>query len=406
MGVEVSATGTKRWMYRYFINGKRQFIRLGLVSDKYVMTMAQNDCDQYAQWLSEGKDPKQVLEQAQQAKEAAIKAEAIKGSIEQLFNAYIQEMKAEGKRTYKTVQKGLEKEVYPFIPKETKAKEVRPEDIVPILAAMIQRGAPVQSNRIRSYLMAAFNYGLKHDFDPAIVHKGIKFGLQLNPVQSVPKQTKAEKAGENWLEFSEVIGLLEAFDKPDGIGSTVAALLRLCFHTGGQRPYELAASKWESINWLDRTLLITSDISKNKREYLIPLTDSAIDLCESLKKEAGDSAYIFPKKNDSTTHLSTNSLAKAISRYRVAKFEDKPEIKHFVARDMRRTCKTLMGELGISKEIRDRLQNHAMSDVSSKHYDRYSYLPEKREALRKWGAKLTGKEAIVINAEFGGVKHG
>jgi len=43
-----------------------------------------------------------------------------------------------------------------------------------------------------------------------------------------------------------------------------------------------------------------------------------------------------------------------------------------------------MGEIGIHKSIRDIIQNHAMNDVSSKHYDRWDYLPEKREALEKW----------------------
>ncbi|MGL4712711.1 MAG: hypothetical protein ACRCWP_09180, partial [Shewanella sp.] len=75
-----------------------------------------------------------------------------------------------------------------------------------------------------------------------------------------------------------------------------------------------------------------------------------------------------------------------------------------VGRDIRRTCKTLMGELGISKELRDRIQNHALNDVSSKHYDRYDYMPEKREAMRKWETRLTGAEAKVI--QFGGARHG
>lgn len=33
---------------------------------------------------------------------------------------------------------------------------------------------------------------------------------------------------------------------------------------------------------------------------------------------------------------------------------------------------------------RDRLQNHARVDVSSRHYDRYSYMDEKREAMDIW----------------------
>ena len=40
----------------------------------------------------------------------------------------------------------------------------------------------------------------------------------------------------------------------------------------------------------------------------------------------------------------------------------------------------------MSKEIRDRLQNHTLQDVSSKSYDRWNYMPEKRAAMKKWNA--------------------
>jgi integrase len=63
-------------------------------------------------------------------------------------------------------------------------------------------------------------------------------------------------------------------------------------------------------------------------------------------------------------------------------------IAPFTPRDLRRTWKTLAGAAGLSKEIRDRMQNHARSDVSSRHYDRYSYLAEKRAAMKTWEAYL------------------
>ncbi len=47
-----------------------------------------------------------------------------------------------------------------------------------------------------------------------------------------------------------------------------------------------------------------------------------------------------------------------------------------------------MGEIGIDKTVRDRVQNHALTDVSAKHYDRWDYMPEKREALLKWAVCL------------------
>jgi hypothetical protein len=53
-------------------------------------------------------------------------------------------------------------------------------------------------------------------------------------------------------------------------------------------------------------------------------------------------------------------------------------------RGLRRTWKTLAGKAGLSKEVRDRLQNHTLQDVSSKSYGRWNYMPEKSAAMVKW----------------------
>jgi hypothetical protein len=58
-------------------------------------------------------------------------------------------------------------------------------------------------------------------------------------------------------------------------------------------------------------------------------------------------------------------------------------------RDLRRTWKTLAGKAGVSKEIRDRIQNHALQDVSSKSYDRWNYMPEKRAGMKMWDKFVT-----------------
>jgi len=63
---------------------------------------------------------------------------------------------------------------------------------------------------------------------------------------------------------------------------------------------------------------------------------------------------------------------------------DREVIPVVTNRDLRRTWKTLAGKAGLSKEIRDRLQNHTLQDVSSKSYDRWNYMPEKRAAMARW----------------------
>ncbi|WP_262423119.1 hypothetical protein [Brevundimonas denitrificans] len=66
-------------------------------------------------------------------------------------------------------------------------------------------------------------------------------------------------------------------------------------------------------------------------------------------------------------------------------------------RDLRRTWKTLAGQAGVAKEIRDRIQNHALQDVSSRNYDRWDYMPEKRAGMERWDRfvrSLLAKEAL------------
>ncbi len=78
-------------------------------------------------------------------------------------------------------------------------------------------------------------------------------------------------------------------------------------------------------------------------------------------------------------------------------------------RDLRRTWKTLAGQAGLSKEIRDRLQNHRLQDVSSKSYDRWNYMPEKRTAMKKWDAfvqaMLNKKRPKAVKAKRAPITH-
>lgn len=51
----------------------------------------------------------------------------------------------------------------------------------------------------------------------------------------------------------------------------------------------------------------------------------------------------------------------------------------------------------VSKGLLDRIQNHALQDVSSKHYDRYDYLREKRKALELWERRVNKAEQTTSN---------
>lgn len=380
-GVKVDTSGAKTFYYRYYdADQNRRFVALG----KYptiTLNQARESAKDFMAQVSTGTDPKKAMSDAEEA-------EAKLGSIRQLFKLYTERMKIDGKRTWERVLADLEKEVYPFIAPETKAKNVKPVDIKNVLTAMLQRGAGVQANRVRSAIHAAFNYGLRADHDPAVsATTTIHFGLDSNPVSPIPRQKSLERVGETWLKIDEVQYLLNTFSKAYKVGFQSDRLLKLCFYTGGQRPYELATSKWTAIDFEERTWEITKDLSKTSKPHVIPLTDSAINILIEVKaRNFSESEYIFCNHDDKARPYDTDSLGKAIRYYR----EAEPEFKRFIARDIRRTTKTLMGMLGISKETRDILQNHARTDVSSRHYDRYGYMKEKRDAVELFEKYLNG----------------
>lgn len=100
--------------------------------------------------------------------------------------------------------------------------------------------------------------------------------------------------------------------------------------------------------------------------------------------------WYFPWAKDPSKPVSHMTLYSFVWRQR-----DRGVIPYATNRDPRRTFKTLAGKAGVSKEIRDRLQNHALQDVSSKNYHRWNYMPEKRAGMAKWDkfvrAMLAGK---------------
>src|SRR5262249_25600895 len=52
--------------------------------------------------------------------------------------------------------------------------------------------------------------------------------------------------------------------------------------------------------------------------------------------------------------------------------------------DLRRTCDTGLAKLRVPPHIREAVLNHVRTGTEARHYNRYDYLAEKREALEAW----------------------
>jgi integrase len=299
-----------------------------------------------------------------------------------------------------------------------KAKDVRANEVKMVLHPIIQRGALVLANRCRSYLMAAFRFGIQWDNDPKNFDTSTLFKIESNPARDVPKPQRTERPAERALSADELCECWKQWGDPNFSSLPAGYALRLILATGGQRVEEVLRAAWSEFNEAEGLWEIPAARTKTRKSHVVPLTQTALNVLDELRPLTGEGELLFPLRkrkgageSDKAEPMQTNSLGNAVRRFcvraqkaRSAELrkggalpaDGEAEYQAFTARDLRRTVKTLMGKLGVSKELRDRLQNHALTDVSSKHYDRYDYLREKRNAMQTWEVEL---QHIIIGTE-------
>ncbi|RCW24108.1 hypothetical protein DFR48_106230 [Ciceribacter lividus] len=127
--------------------------------------------------------------------------------------------------------------------------------------------------------------------------------------------------------------------------------------------------------WDAKERIIDWSKTKNLPPHAVPVPSLAAELIESIKPN--EYGWFFPSAKDPSKPVSHATLYSFVWRQR-----DGGVIPYAANRDLRRTFKTLAGKAGVSKELRDRLQNHALQDVSSKNHDRWNYMPEKRAGMK------------------------
>ena len=302
------------------------------------------------------------------------------GTLQHLCEAYRDRMKVEDRSSYAKVFASLERYVlkpYPHLANQ-KANLISADDITEILHGMYKRGITTTVNRTRGDLHAAFNVGLTYDNDITKERENnLSFDISSNPVAKIKKIQKFERVLERNLNTEELRIVWGACCQH--MNPVYASLLKIMICTGFH-PVELLRLSSKDIVQDEKAIYMTQ--TKSSTPNLILLNKYAWEEIQTRLNEPSASSLLFPSRV-SNPKSDVYDRASVLSN-QVAALRSNLPIEPFTPRDIRRTVKTLMGKAGISKTMRDRMQNHTTTDISSKHYDRYDYLPEKRVAMKAW----------------------
>jgi len=293
------------------------------------------------------------------------------GTVADLFEAYVAYLKEGGKPSWKEAEKGLNK-IADTLGRNRPARDVEPDEITAIIRPIYERGKRSMADHVRSYIRSAFSWGLKseHDYRSTATRRS---RLTYNPAAGIPTEPKT--IGTRWLSEEEFVRLYRWLECPDTpVHPSYPRAVQIIMLTG-QRVEEIARLHVDQ--WDARERIIDWTKTKNLQPHAVPVPSLAAELIESIIPN--EHGWFFPSAKDPSKPVSHGTLYSFVWRQR-----DRGVIPHATNRDLRRTFKTLAGKAGIPKEIRDRLQNHALQDVSSKHYDRWNYMVEKRAGMAKW----------------------
>jgi integrase len=356
LGIRVMPSGSKSWIYRYTLNGKRQKMTLG----KYpaVSLKQARDLLLKAQELKEqGINP---IEHQKQAKSREIY------TVEKLFIDWYHAYIVKNRKRPLDVKKQIDANIIPLLGHKA-LETLQTIDITYALDVIVNRGAPILANRILSSLKQAFNYA---------VSRG---NIQQNPAASIRAKDigGTERPSERFLTLDEIGKIWRFLDSSQcHMSLQTKSAIKIVILTG-VRTAEIRLAQWNHIDLSNSLMTIPPEHNKGKVTVKVHLSNLAKDVLQELQA-VSDSSFVLPGMIENKP-LEENALPRAIKR-----IQGKVGIPAWTAHDLRRTFATQLGEtLNIDPVVIEKCLGHKMPRIMAT-YNKNEMLPQRQDALEQW----------------------
>lgn len=327
------------------------------------------------------------------ANEAEAARMAARKSVAELFEHWVRVDIGKRKDGGAEVRRMFTKDVLPLIG-AIAVTDIKKSHITEVTDAMLSRGVNRAAKIAFSLMRQMFRFAVDRDLiehDPSASIRKAKIGgkdverdrvLSNDEIRSLAKQ-------------APLAGLLVTSE------AAIWIAMSTCCRIG-----ELLAAKWEHIDLEQRTWLIPSENSKNKKPHTIALSSFAAQHFQRIQEITGSSSWCYPN-TDKTGPVCSKTVTKQLGdrqrqldqgsmsrRSAMAQALLLPGGK-WTPHDLRRTGATIMTSLGVLPEVAERCLNHTEENAVKRTYQRHSYTREMTDAWMRLGEhlnNLTAKE--------------
>lgn len=381
--LEVSPTGSKRWFWKTYSDGKEG--RMALGSYPAVNLAAARKARDIARiQKSDGHNPVQLR------KLEKLKAKISGGDTFKLIALHwYGKQKSNWSATHAfRIKRQLERDLFPFIGERPMA-QIHAMELLAALQKIEERGALETADRALGLARQVWDYWLP---TADVQQRNITEGLR---ARLVPYRGKNFAAIVEPKRMGELMRAIKGY-RGGEIVKTALHLTPLLY----QRPGNLRMMEWKELD-LDGALW-TIPSSKMKRTvqgkeqgepHVVPLPKQAVALLLSLKPRTGHGTYVFPGERDHQRPISDNSVRSALYSLGFGKEQ--------TWHGFRASARTmLVDELNIDYKVIEANLAHTVKDANGTSYNRTKYIAQRFEMIQKWADYLdklgTGADVVPL----------
>jgi len=369
--LEVSATGSRRWFWKFRIEGVEKKFALGSYPG-VSLAAARRARDAAKAQKAAGINPIQAR-QIVKLKAAVNTGDTFRETALEWFDKHHTRWSGH----YATREKrNLEKDLFPHFAAR-RISEIEPIELLAALRQVEERGALDVASRVLMTSRAVWRYAVATARAPRDITGDLKGAL-------TPHKTRHFAAITDPAQLGTLIRVIR-FYQGGPIVRTALQLAPMLF----QRPNELRGAAWAEVD-LDNALW-TVPAARMKRRiegkehgdpHLVPLPKQAVELFRKLHPITGHSALVFPGERSHDRPISDNTLRAALLTLGYG-----PSVQ--TVHGFRATARTMLAEvLEVDPLVIESQLAHAVKDANGRAYNRTQYLKQRTLMMQRWADYL------------------
>ena len=304
-------------------------------------------------------------------------------SLSSLLDDYVKHQATQGRISAREAKNIFDLHVVTAWPAlaQTPASEITQDQVIDMLRRLTEQGKGRTSNKLRTYLRAAFQCAVDVRVTASIPVAFKAYAVTVNPAAQTRRDGRFDSADKRPLTADELRTYWRLIEKLPGLRGKC---LRLHLLTGGQRIEQLVRLRWVDARADSITIYDTKGRpGRGARTHTVPIIKAAVRDLQSFER-AGD--HVF-----STTKGVKPISGTTLSGWAAQVVGD--TIDGFQLKRVRSGVETLLAAKRISREIRGHVQSHGLTGIQARHYDGRDCMLEKREALDVLAHELSGGAA-------------